>query len=71
VPLTVTVSMLLLFSTAWVIHFLVGTPEILMTIMPGFVIGSVYTAVYVVSLAKLSKGPLKGPLKGPPQRSGQ
>ena len=44
----------LLFLVAYGIQFAVGTPEVLMTILPGFVIGSIYTAVYVTSLEKLS-----------------
>jgi hypothetical protein len=39
-----------LFSTAYAIHMLVGTPEILMTILPGFLIGSVYTFIYILGL---------------------
>ena len=41
-----------LFTTAYGIHYLVGTPEILMTILPGFVIGSIYTLVYVLGLKR-------------------
>ncbi|MEM7001150.1 MAG: hypothetical protein AAF529_10200 [Pseudomonadota bacterium] len=41
-----------LFCTAYGIHMLVGTPEILMTILPGFFIGSTYTFVYVLGLHK-------------------
>lgn len=42
-----------LFVTPYLIHMLIGTPEILMTILPGFVIGSIYTGVYVVGLKKV------------------
>jgi len=49
---TTGVVCLILFVSAYGIHMLVGTPEILMTILPGFVIGSVYTAVYVWSLQR-------------------
>lgn len=47
---TVAITSLITFSTAYGIHWFVGTPMILVTILPGFVIGSVYTAVYVTSL---------------------
>lgn len=42
-----------LFVTPYAIHMLIGTPEILMTILPGFVIGSIYTGVYVMGLKKV------------------
>ena len=41
-----------LFTTAYTINMIAGTPEILMTIFPGFVIGSIYTLVYVIGLSK-------------------
>lgn len=50
--LTVVLISTVLFCTAFAIHYLVGTPEILMTILPGFVIGLVYTSVYVVGLRR-------------------
>ena len=46
-----TVSVIL-FLSAYTIHMLVGTPEILMTILPGYVIGTIYTIVYVVGLRR-------------------
>lgn len=45
----------ILFCSAYTIHMLVGTPEILMTITPGFVIGTIYTYVYVLGLHASSK----------------
>ncbi len=48
---TVTVSVIL-FVSAYTIHMVVGTPEILMTILPGYVIGTVYTAAYVLGLRR-------------------
>lgn len=48
---TVVIVSGVLFATAYVIHRLVGTPEILMTILPGFVIGSIYTSIYVLGLS--------------------
>ena len=41
-----------LFTTAYTINMIAGTPEILMTIFPGFVIGSIYTLIYVIGLSK-------------------
>lgn len=46
---------MILFVTPFGIHMLNGTPEILMTILPGFLIGCVYTAVYVVGLHRGTK----------------
>lgn len=40
----------ILFASAFTIHLLVGTPEILMTITPGFIIGTIYTYVYLLGL---------------------
>ncbi len=45
----------ILFCSAYSIHLLVGTPEIVMTITPGFVIGSIYTYVYILGLRASSK----------------
>ena len=42
-----------LYSSSWGVNVLAGTPEILMTILPGVVIGTVYTFVYTLSLARL------------------
>ncbi|MEM6707426.1 MAG: hypothetical protein AAF648_01445 [Pseudomonadota bacterium] len=50
---TIAVTGALLFATPCLIHRLAGTPEILMTVLPGFLIGMVYTSVYVFSLARL------------------
>ena len=53
----VTTAMLsvLLFVSAYVIHRLVGTPEILMTILPGWVIGTLYTFFYILGLSRLTR----------------
>ena len=50
--LTVAATSLVTFATAYLIHVLVGTPEILLTILPGFLIGTVYTVTYVLTLKK-------------------
>lgn len=49
------ITMVLLFATAWCINRVARTPEILATIMPGFVIGSIYTIVYMQALDRLSE----------------
>ena len=49
---TVGIVCSMLFATAYAIHMLVSTPEILMTILPGFVIGSLYTSAYVLGLRR-------------------
>ncbi len=52
VGVTVAVVSIILFISAFTIHMLVGTPEILMTIAPGWVIGSVYTVAYLLGLRR-------------------
>ncbi|MGI9286647.1 MAG: hypothetical protein ACR2P1_14775 [Pseudomonadales bacterium] len=47
------VTCTILYSSSWGINVLAGTPEILMTILPGIIIGTVYTFVYTLSLARL------------------
>ena len=46
---------LVLFASSYGINALVGTPEILMTILPGFIFGSIYTSVYVWGLQRGKK----------------
>ena len=43
-----------LFVVAFSLQLAVGTPEVLLTILPGCVVGTVYAAVYVAAMAKLS-----------------
>ena len=43
-----------LFVVAFSLQLAVGTPEVLLTILPGYVVGTVYAAVYVAAMAKLS-----------------
>ena len=52
VPLTTALISVVLFVSAYSIHMIVGTPEILMTIMPGWIIGSIYTFVYILGLQR-------------------
>ena len=44
-----------LYSVAWGIHYLAGTPEILWTILPGALIGTVYIFSYLVLLVRTNK----------------
>lgn len=43
----------ILYSTSWGVNALAGTPEIFMTILPGIIIGTIYTFGYTLSLARL------------------
>ncbi len=51
--LTILATSIVTFGTAYGIHWLFRTPEILMTITPGFIVGLVYTTVYVTTLNRL------------------
>ena len=53
--MTTGVVSVILFVSAYSIHAIVGTPEILMTITPGFIIGTIYTYVYVLGLRRSTK----------------
>lgn len=48
--ITTSVVSFVLLATAYTIHRLAQTPEILMTITPGYLIGTAYTLVYVLGL---------------------
>ena len=51
--LTFFITSLFLYSTSWGINFWAGTPEILLTILPGAIIGTLYTLSYTLTLFKL------------------
>lgn len=51
--LTLLLTMAVLFVTAFSINWAAGTPRILMTILPGFIIGSVYSLFYLLNLRRL------------------
>ena len=53
--LTFFITSLLLYSTSWGINAWAGTPEILLTILPGAVIGTFYTLSYTLTLFKLQR----------------
>jgi uncharacterized membrane protein AbrB (regulator of aidB expression) len=48
--LTILATCMVTFSIAYLIHWLAETPEILLTITPGFLIGIIYTTLYVYSI---------------------
>lgn len=52
IPLLMLTICSALFCTAYGINYVAGTPEILMTIIPGFIIGSTYTLIYIFGLEK-------------------
>jgi len=52
---TISLSCAFIFSTSWLVNALAGTPEIFKTVILGYIIGGVYTVVYVVGLAKVKK----------------
>jgi len=52
--LTTFLSSILLLVSAYSIHRLAGTPEVAMTIAPGYFIGTVYTAFFVAYLKGLN-----------------
>ena len=53
--LTFFITSLLLYSSSWGVNMWAGTPEILLTILPGAIIGTVYTLSYTLTLFKLSQ----------------
>lgn len=52
-PLTVILTCLFLYATSWGINALLGTPEIFLTILPGAIIGTIYTFSYGLALEQL------------------
>ena len=46
---------LLLYITSSGVNFLLGTPEILVTILPGSIVSTVYTFSYTLALSKLQQ----------------
>ena len=52
--LTVAATSAVVGAVAFGIHYLNGTPHILVTILPGIVIGALFTTMYVVVLEQVS-----------------
>lgn len=46
---------LILYFTSWFVNYLAGTPEIWMTVLPGYIIGTVMTFFYTVFLYKKNR----------------
>ncbi len=53
--LTISITNAITFITAYLINWVFGTPEIFLTIFPGFLIGILYTSFYVASLRRFSR----------------
>lgn len=53
---TIVTSCALVFSGSWLVNLMAGTPEILRTVILGYVIGGAYSTSYVYSLAKVRQG---------------
>ena len=53
--LTLSITNTITFATAYLINWVFRTPEILLTIFPGFLIGIAYSAFYLLSLSRLSR----------------
>ncbi|MGH1485371.1 MAG: hypothetical protein ACRBCI_04070 [Cellvibrionaceae bacterium] len=43
----------LLYSSSWGVNALTGTPNIFLTILPGALVSTIYTIIYIVTLNKL------------------
>ncbi|MEO0444119.1 MAG: hypothetical protein AAFZ92_10340 [Pseudomonadota bacterium] len=44
----------ILYSSSWGLNALAGTPNILLTILPGAAASTVYTVMYIITLNKLN-----------------
>jgi len=51
--ITILVCCAIVFSGSWLVNYLAGTPEILKTVILGYIIGGAYSTVYVLNLAQL------------------
>ncbi len=48
-------ALLLLLVTSIGINLFTGTPEVLLTVLPGLLISSIYTLIYIMTLNKLGQ----------------
>ena len=55
--MTVTVTCLMVYSASWGINYLTGTPEIFMTVLPGWIFSTIYVCMYTVTLFRLANQP--------------
>lgn len=49
----ISISCLLLYSSSWFVNFIAETPNIVMTILPGAMMSTIFTVVYVFNLKQL------------------
>ena len=49
------VACLILYSTSWGVNAFTGTPNILLTILPGAVVSTIYTVIYIIALNKVKQ----------------
>ncbi len=49
---------LMVYSASWGINYLAGTPEIFMTVLPGWIFSTFYICMYTVTLFKLTAQPV-------------
>lgn len=52
---TLVITVACLFGGSWSVNWLAGTPDILLTILPGFLIGSGYSTAYIWAHRRLSQ----------------
>lgn len=52
--ITILLTCCLIFSASWWVNVLAETPKILETVILGYVVGGIYTVIYVYSLAQLN-----------------
>lgn len=52
--LTVSVVCVFLYVSSWWVNVMAGTPEIFSTVILGYIVGTLYTALYVQGLSKLT-----------------
>lgn len=53
--LTCFLTCLMLYVSSWGINYIARTPNIIMTILPGAIIGTVYTIAYCLTLYRLQR----------------
>lgn len=51
------IACLMLYSSSWTVNYIAGTPNIILTILPGAIVSTVYTILYVWTLNKVSRLP--------------
>ncbi len=49
------IACILLYSTSYGVNALTGTPNVILTILPGAAISTIYTVLYIVTLKRLQR----------------